>query len=182
MKCAALFLAAAIGMAVLPARVNAEPPQSVTGLWLNPDQGWIVEYAACPGGMCGTLVSFRKGNAPENAPRDQQNPDRTLRNTPLCGLRVVGGLTPSRQGDGKWEGGWIYDPQTGGTYRALVEQVGADTVKVRGYLLTPVLGRTVTLERVSGAIERCRVPVEEAVSRPAAILPDSLANYDPADS
>src|SRR5579862_2790403 len=181
MKCAAFALAAAIGLAFVPTPAKAESTLSVAGLWLNPEQGWIVEYAACGTGMCGTLVSFRNGNAPEHAPRDRRNPDRAKRTAPLCGLLVVHGFVPSPGGAGKWEGGWIYDPQTGGTYQGLAELVGADTIKLRGYLMSPLLGRTVTLVRVTGAIERCALPADEAETQ-AAARSESFASNEPADS
>lgn len=66
---------------------------------------------------------------------------------PLVGLTVLTGLKD--KGNGKYEGGKIYDPKSGKTYSAKAE-LSADgkTLKVRGYLGVSALGRTQTWQRI----------------------------------
>ncbi len=51
------------------------------------------------------------------------------------------------EGDGRWSGGTIYDPNSGKTYRCIVTKVDDSTLKVRGYIGVPLLGRTETWTR-----------------------------------
>ena len=153
----ALGLAGALGSA--PATQAAEP--EALGLWLNAAQGWVVETVACESGLCGYLVSFLKGNSVIVA-RDSQNPDTTKRGTPLCGLMLLGNFKPSKKIDEKWENGWVYDPETGSTYTGDAEMTDANTVSLRGYVLIPLFGRTLTLTRETGTLKRCSVPADDA--------------------
>lgn len=70
---------------------------------------------------------------------------------------LIGGFTPVSDAKDKWENGWVYDPDTGSTYSGEAEVVDADTINVRGYVLVPMLGETITLVRQTGAIVRCSV-------------------------
>lgn len=68
-------------------------------------------------------------------------------NKPLIGLTVLTGLKD--KGNGKYEGGKIYDPKSGKTYSAKAE-LSADgkTLKVRGFLGVSLLGRTQVWKRI----------------------------------
>ena len=59
---------------------------------------------------------------------------------PLVGLELFAGF--EYDGNGRWIGGTIYDPNSGKTYRCIVTFVDAATLKVRGYIGVPLLGRT----------------------------------------
>jgi uncharacterized protein (DUF2147 family) len=48
----------------------------------------------------------------------------------------------SPDGPGKWDGGTGYDPKTGNTYSVSLEYDGGDTLKVKGYLIVSLIGRT----------------------------------------
>lgn len=74
---------------------------------------------------------------------------------------LLGSFKPSKYEEGKWEGGWVYDPETGSTYTGDAEMIDADTIKLRGYVIIPLFGRTVTLTREVGTINRCSVPAKE---------------------
>jgi len=137
---------------------TAAPEPGALGFWLNPAEGWVVETVRCASGLCGYLVGFRKTESPDYVPKDSQNPDPTKRNAPLCGLMLLGGFTPARGAPGRWEHGWVYDPDTGTTYTGEAQMIDANTIKLRGYVLIPLFGRTLTLIREVGTINRCSVP------------------------
>jgi uncharacterized protein (DUF2147 family) len=152
---------AAVLAAALPASAAEDPTQ---GLWVN-DNGWVVETAPCDEGMCGTVVAV--GGRTDNPRRfDDRNADPALRTRPLCGIRVFGGFE-SAGAPGEWEGGWVYNPQDGKTYNANMEAGDGGTLDVRGYVLTPMLGRTMTLQRQTTEIDRCS-PEEFAADTPPA--------------
>ena len=119
------------------------PP--IEGTWLSGDgDGWI-EIAIDGDGLSGTVKG--SPNKDDDRPdRDEKNPDPQYRDRPLTGLELFAGF--SYDGDGRWTGGTIYDPNSGKTYRCIITWVDDDTLKVRGYVGVPMLGRTETWTRV----------------------------------
>lgn len=80
--------------------------------------------------------------------KDDKNPDPALRTRPLLGATILHDF--HYDGGGKWSGGLIYDPDNGKTYRCQLTLKDADTLEVRGYIGTPLLGRTETWTRQGG--------------------------------
>ncbi|MEO0437651.1 MAG: DUF2147 domain-containing protein [Pseudomonadota bacterium] len=70
---------------------------------------------------------------------DEHNPRPSLRQRPLIGLKIGSGF--QRRADG-WHGGRVYDPAGGRTYSAVLKQLDADRLEVRGYLGIRLMGRT----------------------------------------
>lgn len=67
---------------------------------------------------------------------------------PKIGMEIIRG---GQQGDGKavWEGGKILDPENGKNYSLRLTPIdGGKKLEVRGYIGTPLLGRTQTWLRV----------------------------------
>jgi uncharacterized protein (DUF2147 family) len=128
--------------------------------WKNDAQGWVAEVRECDNALCGFLVSYRMvhPHPPGYVPTDTENPDTTRRSAPLCGLQLVGGFRPSTRKDGDWDGGWIYNPDSGKTYSGAITKVDADTVKLRAYIGIPLIGRTLVLHRVTDVPARCAAP------------------------
>jgi uncharacterized protein (DUF2147 family) len=81
-------------------------------------------------------------NPTENGkPRvDANNPDNAKKNNPSIGLVMLTGFTFN--GDDEWEGGDIYDPETGKTYSCYLSFKDNNTLKVRGYVGISLFGRT----------------------------------------
>jgi uncharacterized protein (DUF2147 family) len=70
------------------------------------------------------------------------------KNQPKIGMEIIRG---GQQGDGKavWEGGKILDPENGKNYSLRLTPIeGGKKLEVRGYIGTPLLGRTQTWIRV----------------------------------
>ena len=125
--------------------------------WKNDAQGWVVEGRECNDALCGFLVSYRMVHPHPSGyvPIDELNPDPKRRNTPLCGLQLIGGFRPSTRKDGDWDSGWIYNPDSGKTYAGAISRVDADTAKLRAYIGIPLIGRTLVLHRVAAVPARC---------------------------
>ena len=119
------------------------PP--IEGTWLSGDgDGWI-EISLTDDGLSGVIAG--SPNADDERPdMDEHNPDPALRDRPLTGLELFRNF--SYDGDGRWTDGTIYDPNSGKTYRCIITWVDEDTLKVRGYVGVPMLGRTETWTRV----------------------------------
>jgi uncharacterized protein (DUF2147 family) len=63
-----------------------------------------------------------------------------LKDRPLVGLQVLSGFT---QDGSQWSGGQVLDPETGKIYNASLSlEDGAKTLRLHGYFLIPILGRT----------------------------------------
>jgi uncharacterized protein (DUF2147 family) len=156
-----ISIACASLICCLPQMTSAEVHQPQ--FWRNNEQGWVVEARDCHGALCAFLVSYPavSKKPPENMPRDARNPDPARRQTPLCGMQLIGGFTPSPRDKGGWDNGWVYDPDSGHTYAGTITPVDGSTVKLRGYVGVPLFGRTITLHRVSDVSERCTVPSEK---------------------
>ena len=130
--CAVLLL-----LATMPARASVE------GRWLNADgDGWV-QISLDTGAPVGRIA----GSPNEQPERfDELNPDPELRSRSLLDLVILEGFEPD--GDGKWKGGTIYDPNTGKTYKCKMKLVDENTLEVRGYIGFALVGRTETWTRV----------------------------------
>jgi uncharacterized protein (DUF2147 family) len=144
-----------------PAPAPAHPADSFpTEYWVSPKDGWTVKTAPCDdGGLCAYLVDFKlkQGDPPGYQPVDEHNPDRKKRGDRLCNHIMMGGFHPS--GDkGTWDGGWIYDPDSGSTYSGKITLVDKDTVQLRGFIGIALLGRTLVLHRQATPPQLCDDP------------------------
>lgn len=63
---------------------------------------------------------------------DVNNPRSELRHIPVTQVLIVRGLR--FDGDDEWEGGRIYNPVTGKTYRCYVNFEDANTLRVKAYI------------------------------------------------
>jgi uncharacterized protein (DUF2147 family) len=65
-----------------------------------------------------------------------------LKDKPVQGMVILRGL---KKGGDWWEGGTILDPNNGKTYRSQARTIdGGTKLEVRGYIGTPLLGRSQT--------------------------------------
>jgi uncharacterized protein (DUF2147 family) len=61
------------------------------------------------------------------------------KDAPIVGMTLMRDM----EKDGKeWSGGYILDPSSGKEYKCIIKLDGDDKLKVRGYIGTPLLGRT----------------------------------------
>jgi uncharacterized protein (DUF2147 family) len=119
----------------------AAPTNGVLGDWKTTTDS-IVRVAPCGSEVCLTVIKLSP-SAP--ATTDQQNPDDTHRDRPLCGLQVGTGfrqIDPAHLADGH-----LYDPKTGHTYRGTITAAG-DTLQLHGYIGISLFGRSETWHRV----------------------------------
>jgi uncharacterized protein (DUF2147 family) len=73
-----------------------------------------------------------------------------LKDRPLVGLQVLSGFVQNgNHQNGEWSGGQVLDPESGRIYRAsLSVDAGGKTLRLHGYFVVPVLGRTEHWQRV----------------------------------
>lgn len=100
--------------------------QNILGKWKTEAGDANVEIFQQGGKVYGKIVWLQKG--PDT--KDTHNPDAKLRERKLVGVNILSDLAKK---DNKWEGGKIYDPKSGKTYKCSIWMEG-DQLKVRGHL------------------------------------------------
>ena len=100
--------------------------QTILGKWLTEAGDAKVEIYEANGKVNGKIVWLEKG--PDT--KDTHNTDEKMRSRKLMGVNILSGLTKKSE---KWEGGRIYNPKNGKTYKCSIWLDG-DKLKVRGYL------------------------------------------------
>ena len=131
--------------AALMAVATSALAEDILGLW---DAGEShVEIYSCGELLCGRIAKLDEPlDEDGNEKLDTNNPDPALQSRPLLGMDLIAGF--SRAGKRKWEDGTIYDPRDGKTYKCVMKLRRDGTLKVRGYVGVPLLGKTVEWTRV----------------------------------
>ncbi len=127
-------------------RASSDP---VFGFWLIENQRSIIEIVPCGDRACGKIVWLKEPLGDDGQPRiDNLNSDDQLRGRAICGMELIGGF---RSADpGKWSGGSIYSPREGKTYSASMKLRDDGTLKLRGYVLLPLFGKSQVWTRETG--------------------------------
>jgi uncharacterized protein (DUF2147 family) len=140
---ALLLLVAALGLPPAGAAADLTPTQ-ILGNWLTEHHDGIIEVSlAADGTHQGRIAG---GNAPQRL--DSHNPDESKRDRPLLGQFIVKGM--KYDGEGKWSGGTIYDPDNGRSYKCRWELLDAARLQVRGFIGFSLLGRSQVWTRYQG--------------------------------
>ncbi|MHA1530041.1 MAG: DUF2147 domain-containing protein [Alphaproteobacteria bacterium] len=128
-------------LAVLHAGGVRAASDTVFGFWLVETQRSIIEITPCGDSACGEIVWLVEPLDEAGQPRtDNLNSDDELRSRPLCGMEMISGFSSS--GPGAWSDGSIYSPTEGKTYSASMKVDDDGTLKLRGYVLLPLFGKT----------------------------------------
>lgn len=127
----------------------ARAEQAATGWWVNGEGTGAIVIAPCGAALCGRIEWI----APGQPVRDVHNPDPSLRSRPSCGLQMMGGMVPD--GSGGWQGGWVYDPTNGKTYKAVMHLAPDGTLRLHGYIGIPLFGRSKTMMRPAAPLTPC---------------------------
>jgi uncharacterized protein (DUF2147 family) len=117
----------------------------VEGRWLTQDgDGWIT-IQIVGDSLQGSIAGSPDPEQREEREFDDRNPDPDLRTRRLDGLTIMTGF--QYDGDGRWSGGTVYDPNSGKTYKCTITQVNVDTLKMRGFIGISLFGRSETWTR-----------------------------------
>ena len=142
---------------VVPSARGSAVSGTPLGRWYAEGGAAQVEIRTCDNQFCGRVVWLRSPWDEFGCElRDRYNPDATLRDRSVLGLDILSGLSGSRDEDGVWRGGAIYDPASGRTYSCQAELDGPDQLELRGYFGIPLLGRTTRWFRVGAEERMCR--------------------------
>ena len=149
------------GAALLLVALGVAPAwASAVGEWVTDGDKARVNIAPCAADaqkLCGTITwSYRPADAPPGELLDIHNTDAALRSRPIVGLPLLQNFSPA--GTDAWDGGTIYDPESGKTYKCTMKLTDAKTLDVRGYIGVPAFGRSTTWTRVEDSAEKAAAP------------------------
>lgn len=122
---------------------NSQEADKITGIWWNEEKTSKIRVEQKAGKYTGTIIYV----VPERyvngtPPKDDQNPDVTLRNRTLIGLQILSGFEYDEKKK-EWKNGKIYDPKSGNTYDCYSWLENNDLLKLKGFVAgIRLLGRT----------------------------------------
>jgi uncharacterized protein (DUF2147 family) len=151
-----LPLFAVLLLAVAPAARAAAPNASAEGYWRTADGGGIIEIARCgaDGTLCGKLAWFKiDPGDPNPQGLDLKNPDPAERRRSLCGMTFMYGFKPVAQG--YWDGGMVYDAESGNTYHATMTVRPDGSLDLHGYIGISLFGRSEVWTRFTQPVPSC---------------------------
>ncbi len=149
------FAAAAFACLLVPmARAQAAPGSTPLGWWLEQTGRAGILIAPCGAQLCGHIEWLNQPLTPQGQVKtDIHNPDSGLHGRPICGLPVIWGFVPDNGGG--WSGGWIYDPDAGKTYKSVMHVQADGSLRVRGYIGIPLIGRSEVWTRPPAPLTPC---------------------------
>jgi uncharacterized protein (DUF2147 family) len=116
----------AVAIATAPSAATAT---GIFGLWATQKNNGRVQIEPCGTALCGRVIDGNQLRANPNQ-MDVHNPDPAQRMRRVKGLMILEGYTGAPP---HWEGGRVYDPQTGDvSHRSTLTLVSPDTLEVRG--------------------------------------------------
>lgn len=150
------FMGFVFVMGVFPAQAEWNNTKGQTewnrleGYWFNDnDKDVVLNIKICDTSICGTVYWMRD--------------DLRSRAPHICNVTVLSEFERSKSDPNKWSDGTVYKASKDKYYKGNLEQISDDTLKLRAYVGTPFLGKTVMFKRV----EAKNYPVCEKVAKPA---------------
>lgn len=129
------------GMSGAYAKVEAN---AIMGKWWTAEKDAQIEIYTDSGKYNGRISWV----LPENLEKlDDKNPDKEKRQQKILGLEMLKSFSFKKD---SWVDGTIYDPKSGKTYscKMTLDHEDHNKLKIRGYIGTPLLGRTEIFTRV----------------------------------
>ena len=112
----------------------AQEADKIVGIWWNDEKTSKIEVEKVDGKYIGTIV-YMIPEKYENGepPKDDENPDESLRNRSVVGLQILEGFEHNAK-DKEWKDGTIYDPKSGKTYDCYAWMESDDLLKLKGFV------------------------------------------------
>ena len=147
-RCLHIALLCALGAVAAAARAQSTPE----GLWKTVDDETgqarsLIRISASAGVYTARIEKLLEPGRRPDTVCEKCTDERKDR--PLVGMTLMKGVTHSESDPERWDGGEILDPGNGKVYKVRLTPAGdGKTMAVRGYIGTPLLGRTQTWQRV----------------------------------
>ena len=138
---------AAVAFVLATASVLAMAQNTPAGLWRTIDDDGKTEKSTVritvANGVYTGKVEHITDPAKANEVCSKCEDDR--KDKPIVGMVIISGATQDAEETDKWTGGMILDPAKGATYKVRLKPIeGGKKLEVRGYIGSPMFGRTQT--------------------------------------
>ena len=148
-----LFRHFGIATALVLASVQAfaqGSPDDCLGTWKTGNGKALVQIFKQGNAYQGRIVWLREPLDPQTGkPKlDKNNEDNSKQSRPVSGLYLLRSFRWNAA-ERSWDDGLIYDPEKGKEYDCVMRMKDASTLSVRGYVMTPVFGKTDVWKRVA---------------------------------
>jgi uncharacterized protein (DUF2147 family) len=135
------------------ASAYAAGPDDILGVWNTEERDAKIGIYKCGIKYCGKIISLKEptysAGSEEGTPGtpmlDHNNPNPSLRKSPLIGLPIL--LDFIFAGGNTWKNGKIYNSDNGKTYSGKLTLVSPDKLNVRGFIGISLIGGTTTWTR-----------------------------------
>lgn len=145
----ACLVAPALGVLLLALPGRAAGQEAPIGRWLTQDRDAVIAIEPCGASLCGRIVGIALDHPSDPIPRDYAGRSQ-------CGLTIIRDAVPD--GGSEWKAE-IVDPRDGSVYRARMQLDRQRRLRVRGYIMIPLLGRTQVWTPFARALpDSCRLP------------------------
>ena len=142
------FLQAAAGLALVLLTGLAKAQATPVGVWKTIDdeskkEKSLIRVSEAGGVLTGRLEKLLDPATPSDAVCKECTDER--KDKPIAGMTLIRGVKQNDGDKGVWDGGDILDPNNGKVYSVRLKPIdGGAKLEVRGYIGTPILGRTQT--------------------------------------
>jgi uncharacterized protein (DUF2147 family) len=142
-----LLKKAAVAFVLATASVLAMAQNTPVGLWRTIDDDGKTEKSTVritsAGGVLTGKVEHITDPAKANEKCVKCEDDR--KDQPIVGMVIISGAKQDAEETDKWTGGMILDPAKGSSYKLILKTTdGGKKLDVRGYIGSPMFGRTQT--------------------------------------
>jgi uncharacterized protein (DUF2147 family) len=138
MKLLLLILFFLIGVKAYAQKVEND---KLNGVWVNKKYNVAVQAYNYNDIVYAKLLAFpcsHKIKKPISDHTDEHNPNPKLRARPMQYIVILSGLKYT--GNNKWEGGTVYVPANGKTYKAYVKMKSATEIEIHGFIGFEIIG------------------------------------------
>jgi uncharacterized protein (DUF2147 family) len=146
----------ALSFALFATTASAQSP-GVMGTWLTESGVGQVRIAPCAdpaqGPVCGTIVGLINPKGPNgqvvapDAVTDSHNENAALRSRKMIGIPLIWGFKKASDPNA-FEDGKIYNGEDGKTYTANISLQADGKLRLRGYIGSPMFGKTQLWTRI----------------------------------
>jgi uncharacterized protein (DUF2147 family) len=125
----------------------AQDADAVKGVWMNDEKDAKVEIYKSGNSYFGKIIWGKDMYEPDGktSKKDSKNANAEMRNRSMINMVILSDFTFN---NGEWTGGELYNPKNGKTYKSKMKLTG-ENLEIRGYVGSPMFGKTTTWTRVS---------------------------------
>ena len=138
---------AAVAFVLATASVLAMAQNTPAGLWRTIDDDGKTEKSTVRITVVNGVASGKVEHITDPAKADEKcvKCDDDRKDKPIVGMVIISGAKQDAEETDKWTGGMILDPAKGSSYKLILKTTdGGKKLDVRGYIGSPMFGRTQT--------------------------------------